>query len=405
MIPYGGLYFFYLLLLLLIPAIILGINEKSLKLYGMAINILFIILLFGSTKKQLLFLLFFYLTECILVVTYSYLRKHFQQRWLLWIMVILSLMPLLMTKSANIFFNKQLGFLGISYLTFKVIQVLIETYDRLITKFSLWEFTYFLLFFPTISSGPIDRSRRFTEDINTILPKSEYVLLAKKGLYKIFLGIFYKFVIGAIISTFWLNKLPSTHTLFNTVNYMYAYSFFLFFDFAGYSLMAIGCSYILGVKTPDNFNLPFISKDIKDFWNRWHMSLSFWFRDYIYTRFVMTSLKKKRFKNRYVVSYIGYLITMLTMGIWHGTEKSYLLYGVYHGCLIVGTDLFHRKSKWYKRMKNNTLWNYFTIFITFHLICFGFLIFSGFLFKNNIIISQLSRDSFIFKIIRKILVH
>lgn len=161
---------------------------------------------------------------------------------------------------------------------------------------------------------------------------------------------------------------------------MYAYSLYLFFDFAGYSLIAIGTSYILGVKTPDNFNLPFISKDIKDFWNRWHMSLSFWFRDFIYTRFVISSLKHKWFKSRYTASYIGFIITMLTMGIWHGNEIYYIIYGLYHGVLIVVTDIYERKSRFYKKHKNSEIYNIFSIIITIHLVCFGFLIFSGRLF-------------------------
>ena len=163
---------------------------------------------------------------------------------------------------------------------------------------------------------------------------------------------------------------------------MYAYSFYLFFDFAGYSLIAVGVSYILGVKTPDNFNMPFISKDIKEFWNRWHMSLSFWFRDFIYTRFVMSSMKKKRFKSRYTSSYIGYIITMGTMGIWHGTEIYYILYGLYHGILIILTDYLQRKSKLYKKYKKNYVFNLASIVLTFHLVCFGFLIFSGRLFMK-----------------------
>ncbi len=72
-----------------------------------------------------------------------------------------------------------------------------------------------------------------------------------------------------------MDKIPKVHSLYNTLSYMYCYSLYLFFDFAGYSLMAIGTGYILGVKVPENFNKPFISKDIKEFWNRWHMSLSF----------------------------------------------------------------------------------------------------------------------------------
>ncbi len=382
MIPYSNLFFFYIIGLILLPGIFLGVMEKPLKLYGLAASLLIIGLLFSDSKLQLFLLVLFYLGELFLVKGYSLLRPKYSQRWILWLTILLALIPLALSKWGHLFTDRLLGFLGISYLTFKVIQMLLEISDGLIKEVKLVDFTYFLLFFPTLSSGPIDRSRRFLAEVNQIIPRHEYLHRVYQGLRKLLLGAGYKFILGNSIYTYWLGKIPTeAHGLVETVNYMYGYSFYLFFDFAGYSLMAIGISYILGVKTPENFDKPFISKDIKDFWNRWHMTLSFWFRDYLYTRFVMASMKKKRFKNRYTASYLGYLLTMGTMGIWHGTEIHYLLYGLYHGGLIVGTDYFQRHSALYKKYKNTPLWVGASTLVTFHLVCFGFLIFSGYLFK------------------------
>lgn len=380
MIPFGDLYFFYILLLLLIPAVIMGLMGKSLKIYGMIVNFIMLAFILQTSKKQAVLLLLFFIGELFLVMLYLKIRHVYSQRWILWIFIFSSLIPLMLVKWGNIFIHRNLGFIGASYLTFKVVQVLIETYDGLISKINIFDFTYFLLFFPAISSGPIDRSRRFIQNINSTLSGSEYVIYLRSGIWKLFTGLAYKFIFGTLINNYWMSKIPHTHGFFTTLNYMYAYSLYLFFDFAGYSLIAVGTSYILGIKTPDNFNLPFISKDIKDFWNRWHMSLSFWFRDFIYTRFVMSSLKNKWFKNRYTASYIGFIITMLTMGIWHGNEVYYIIYGLYHGILIVITDIYERKSKFYKKYKNNEAYNIFSIIITIHLVCFGFLIFSGRLF-------------------------
>ena len=104
-----------------------------------------------------------------------------------------------------------------------------------------------------------------------------------------FLGFLYKYIIGYIIHYYWIINLAiisnGNYALFAIMS-MYSYSFYLFFDFAGYSAFAIGVSYILGIKTPENFNKPFLSRNIREFWNRWHMTLSFWFRDYVYMRFV-----------------------------------------------------------------------------------------------------------------------
>jgi membrane protein involved in D-alanine export len=298
------------------------------------------------------------------------------------IAVLSAILPLILVKTSHLFTSRTVGFLGISYLTFKAVQMIIEIYDGLIKEVNILEFTYFLFFFPTISSGPIDRSRRFMEDINRVPSRAEYAGLLGDGLWKVFRGVGYKFIIAALISKFWMSSIPDSHSFLNTINYMYAYSFYLFFDFAGYSSIAIGTGYILGVKSPENFDKPFISKDIKEFWNRWHMSLSFWFRDFIYTRFVMQALKKKWFKSRYTASYIAFIITMLVMGIWHGTEFFYVIYGFYHGFLIVGTDYFQRKSKLYKKYKNNKWWKYGSVAVTFNLVCFGLLLFSGYLFAK-----------------------
>lgn len=380
MIPFSGLFFFYILFVVLIIAVILGVNEKSIRLYGIAATIFMLSIIFSNSIRQGIYLILFFIGELILIKIYSLIIKKYKQRYILWVMILLSLLPLILVKWGNILIHRNVGFLGVSYLTFKVIQMLIEIYDELITEVKILDFTYFLLFFPTISSGPIDRSRRFNEDIHKKLSSKEYVELLREGIWKLFWGIAYKFIFATLIYSYWMSKIPKEHTIINTLNYMYGYSFYLFFDFAGYSLMAVGTSYILGVKTPDNFNMPFISKDIKEFWNRWHMSLSFWFRDFIYTRFVMASLKNKWFK-KYTASYIGYAITMITMGIWHGNEAYYIIYGAYHGILIIITDYFQRKSSMYKKYKKNKLWNTLSTVVTFNIVCFGFLIFSGYLFK------------------------
>ncbi len=382
MTPYTNALFFYIMALALIPAVILGLFGRNIRYYGLIATLFMLFLIFGQSREQVVYLVIFYLLNLALVKGYCVLIKKYDRRWLIWALVILSLLPLLVVKCWAIFSTTTLGFLGISYVTFRAVQILLEVHDRLITEVSWLDFTYFILFFPTISSGPIDRFRRFAGDLQRTPTGREYLHTLGEGLGKLLIGIGYKFVIGFAIDTYWLTRIPQHHpTFLNTVNYMYAYSFYLFFDFAGYSLIAIGVSYILGIMTPENFNRPFISRDIKDFWMRWHMSLSFWFRDFIYTRFVMAALKKKWFQSKYTASYLGYFITFGLMGFWHGTQAFYLVYGLYHGTLMTLTDLYHRKSGLYRQYKNHWLMIAASVLVTFHLICFGFLIFSGYLFK------------------------
>ena len=159
-------------------------------------------------------------------------------------------------------------FLGISYICFKIIQVVIECYDGVINEIDEFQFIEFLIFFPCLSSGPIDRSRRFAEDDNKIWSRQEYIELLWTGLYKIILGIFYKVACSGFFYYLLQTYFAGKHRPIYLVGYAYIYGLYLFFDFAGYSAMAVGTSYLLGIKTPDNFNKPFLSVDIKDFWNR-----------------------------------------------------------------------------------------------------------------------------------------
>ncbi len=158
---------------------------------------------------------------------------------------------------------------------------------------------------------------------------------------------------------------------------MYGYSLYLYFDFAGYSSFAVGISYLLGIHTPDNFNRPFLAGNIKEFWNRWHMSLSTWLRDHVYMRFMLAAAKGRWFKGKYTASYLGYFLTFGLMGLWHGIEPCYLLYGLYHGTLLVGHDLFTRWNKSRRVWGNGPLWRATGALVTFHLVCLGFLLFSG----------------------------
>jgi membrane protein involved in D-alanine export len=237
------------------------------------------------------------------------------------------------------------------------------------------QFIGFLLFFPSLSSGPIDRSRRYNEDDNKVWKRDEYASMFFDGCFKIVLGLFYKVVCASLIFDLLLKVTISS--ALDLVIYAYVYGFYLFFDFAGYSSMAVGASYILGIKMPENFNKPFLSIDIKDFWNRWHISLSTWFRDFIFTRFMVDSARKKRFKNRLTGAAVGLILNMTIMGIWHGIEPHYILYGVYHGIILAIVEIYQKKSDFYKKNKDKKLYVFCSWFVNLNVVMFGFLIFSG----------------------------
>lgn len=388
MTPYGSFTFFFILAILLAPTIILGLQGKRFQTYNMFVSVIALAIIFSSKLSGAIALILFTIWQITLIKAYISYRKKANNGTVFCAAVIASILPLVLSKFLPYFSHVNwIGFLGISYLTFKGTQLVMETRDGLIKQNpSVSRLLYFILFFPTISSGPLDRFRRFEKDVNAELTKEQYTLLLYEGINKIFLGFLYKYIIGYSINHFFIANLrfiAQSHFQ-NHLFYMYAYSFYLFFDFAGYSAFAIGISYIMGIKSPENFNLPFISRNIKDFWNRWHMSLSFWFRDYVYMRFVFWITKKKWIKNRNLTSNLGYILLFLLMGVWHGLALQYIIYGAYHALLMVAYNSFERFNKKHKWWPNNKFTHVAAIIITFHFVCFGFYIFSGQLFHKGV---------------------
>lgn len=378
---YGDYLYIYILLLSFIPAVILGLRQKNIKFYGIVVSILMVGIIVGTGSINIILFIMFILGELIIVYGYLIIRKKTDNKFIYGFALFCSMLPVIITKlSVKLSFGP-IGFIGLSYLNFKAIQMIIEIYDGTIKEIKFSTLIYFLLFFPTLSSGPIDRYRRFEEDLSKVIPRNEYVNeYLYTGIKKIIIGLGYKFVLAYIINTLWMSKIPTDITFFNGLNYMYAYSLYLFFDFAGYSSFAVGTSYIIGIKTPDNFNKPFLSKDMKEFWTRWHISLSKWFGDYLYSRIVLNSMRKKLFKNRFRASHFAQMVTMFTMGIWHGLEWFYIIYGLYQGGVLVLTDIVQRKSKFYKKHKKEKWFQRTQIVLNFNVACFGLLLFSGYLF-------------------------
>ena len=370
---FEGLDFFGTLIFALIPVILLRLFEKSVYWITLVISIGIAIAVFKEQPNHFINLVVFIMETYVLVRLGFYFREKKSTKYPI---IFFASLLLIAAKTVVIWKVSIFGFLGVSYMTFKVLQIIFETYDGIIKEpIGLIDYLQFLLFFPTISSGPIDRSRRFVEDIHQTIPREEYVELLGTGLFRLLLGLVYKVVLSGLLYLA-MNHIPHRGLLFTTVSYMYLYTFYLFFDFAGYSLMAVGVSNIMGIQTPMNFNKPFLSIDIKDFWNRWHISLSTWLRDFIFSRIVMKSMRHKWFKTRLTTAMVAYMLNMIFMGFWHGLSWSYIIYGVYHGVLMAGFEWYQKKSKFYKKYKQKTAYKVVSWFVTMHLVMIGLLIFS-----------------------------
>ena len=369
---FEGNEFFLLLFVVLLIGFVVNFFEKRKDYYILALSLLFAGAIYGKSRAMIVYLLAFIVYQYFLV----FLAQRIEAKWLK-PLVFISILPLVINKVFALTSLHLLAFIGISYMSFKTIQIMLEISDGLIKeKISVKDYLQFLLFFPTVSAGPIDRSRRFLKEINEVMPRKEYLELAGDGVYRIVLGLLYKVVLSTYVYQMLLT-LNNTGTVVYSIKYMYLYTLYLFFDFAGYSLMAVGSSNILGIQTPMNFNKPFLSVDIKDFWTRWHITLSTWLRDFVFSRVLMQVIRKKWFKNRLHNATYAYMVNMLVMGFWHGLSVSYIVYGFYHGVLMAGFEVYQKKSNFYKKNKNKNWYKLLSWFVTMNLVMVGFFIFSG----------------------------
>ncbi len=369
---FEGNEFFLLLFIVLLIGFVVNFFEKRKDYYILALSLLFAGAIYGKSRAMIVYLLAFIVYQYFLV----FLAQRIEAKWLK-PLLFLSILPLVINKVFALTSLHLLAFIGISYMSFKTIQIMLEISDGLIKeKISAKDYLQFLLFFPTVSAGPIDRSRRFLKEINEVMPRKEYLELAGDGVYRIVLGLLYKIVLSTYVYQMLL-ALNNTDIVVYSIKYMYLYTLYLFFDFAGYSLMAVGSSNILGIQTPMNFNKPFLSVDIKDFWTRWHITLSTWLRDFVFSRVLMQVIRKKWFKNRLHNATYAYMVNMLVMGFWHGLSVSYIVYGFYHGVLMAGFEVYQKKSNFYKKNKNKNWYKLLSWFVTMNLVMVGFFIFSG----------------------------
>jgi len=379
---YSDFFTLFLYTSLLLPAIVLGLLGKRIKWYGIFISIPSLCLVMGLFSRQMVQFLQFLAYEIILLIVYYCFEKRAKSELLYYTVFVLSMVPIALIKlSAHSPQFHGIGLIGISYISFRIWQLIIEIHDQHIEKLSLPDLLYFITFFPTISSGPIDRFRRFQENLHTNLSGMEYAdIYLFAGFKKLLMGVLYKFIFASLINHFIIEKLPDEATLLSTVIYMYAYTLYLFFDFAGYSNFAIGTGFLLGIKVPENFNKPFLSHNMKEFWDRWHISLSKWFGDYLFSRFILNNLRNGTFKSKKTATRCAYMVTMTIMGVWHGFYWHYIFYGVYQGAMLVLTDIY-MKSKAFRKFKTSRFYDAISITVCFQLISFGMLLFSGYLFS------------------------
>ncbi len=290
------------------------------------------------------------------------------------------LIPLVFFKYTNFIYNDVLGLaweqsrkvidlplpLGISFVTFTLIAYTVDVYRHQFPLESrLKMLTGYVLFFPQLIAGPIVLPRQLILQLDR--PKPALSARFRNGIAVFSVGLVKKLVFADQIAKV-VNPVFAGGGDFSSLDYLlatYGFSLQIFCDFSGYSDMAIGLGLLLGVKLPKNFERPYCSASIVEFWRRWHMTLSNWLRDYLYIP--LGGSRNGRFKQIRNV-----LITMVLGGLWHGASWTFVIWGLIHGLVIALTHLI-RWQRLGGPLAATPRW--IKIFVTFHLVTFTWIVF------------------------------
>ncbi len=269
---------------------------------------------------------------------------------------------------------------GISFYTFQNMSYTIDVYrDQLAPRKSIIDYAVFTTFFPQLLAGPIVRATEFFEQLDR--PKSIDLHRIQYALILIAAGYVKKVVLAdnLAISVDDVFFAPAAANPWHTLFALYAFAFQIYFDFSGYTDIAIGLALLLGFEFPKNFNYPYLATSCQAFWRRWHMTLSRWLRDYLYIALG---------GNRHGLSRTtaALMTTMILGGLWHGASWNFVIWGTLHGCFLVFERSVASKIKWWN--SGNRLAIFVRWLITFHLICFAWIFFRSPDFSTSIQIVQ-----------------
>lgn len=246
--------------------------------------------------------------------------------------------------------------IGISFYTFQSLSYLIDVYRREIPPSkNLLDYAFYMTFFPHLVAGPIVRAKDFLPQIKHPLAL-DYPLL-KEGFFRLTVGLLKKLLIADYLAKYvdLIHDAPGGFSGFEHYASMYAYSFQIYFDFSGYSDIAIGIALLLGYRLNENFDNPYAASNITVFWRKWHISLSQWLRDYIY---IPLGGNRRGMFNMYLFL----IITMFVGGLWHGADWKFVVWGLGHGALLVMHKLAVKKET------QNRLLRFGGTILTFHLV-------------------------------------
>ena len=342
------------------------------------ISFSYCLFLYPNPERILIFVAYGFMVYKI-----SSIKNKLNDFWSIFIYIF----PLLLMKLFNVLPELKsdvktfLQISGISYMTFKMLQIHFD--HRSSPKISFLRYFTFMAFPPSLLIGPIDRYERFNADIDQGFNSVNQETFLK-GLDFLLLGILFKYILAVALDQLVLTHIVVDNKMIYHLSYMYTYLLYLFFDFAGYSLLAMGAGYLLGIRLPQNFNKPFLALNPKEFWQRWHKSLGDWLNDYFFKPILKYFTTQKMFSPIQRQS-LALLLTFTLMGAWNGFELHFVVSGVLFGIYSVIHNYYQvtcRKKGYDVFFGNmNPTWvRILSIAIMFNAVSFSIYIFSGKLF-------------------------
>lgn len=255
--------------------------------------------------------------------------------------------------------------IGISFFTFQAVGYLMDVYyQRIKAERNWWDYMLFVSFFPQIMSGPISKAKDLLPQIKSYRRFDE--TMATQGLKWFVWGLFLKVMMADRLGMY-VDKVLDNYMFNSGTSCLLAaiyYSFQIYGDFAGYSFMALGVGKLMGFNLINNFQRPYLSTSITDFWRRWHISLSTWLKDYVYIPLGGSRCSKAR-------NYWNIFLTFLVSGIWHGANWTFIFWGILHGVFQIIEKMFG----WQKVSTTNLPVRFGRIFLTFTLVTIAWIFF------------------------------
>ncbi len=274
-----------------------------------------------------------------------------------------------------------LSWLGYSYFAFRLMHTIRDRQTGRLPPVTLSEYMNYVIFFPSFTAGPIDRIERFNKDLCAPLPlaNEDWIEAGRR----LFTGLFKKFVVADLLAVISINdvlvsKVENGAWLWV---FLYAYALRLYFDFSGYTDIAIGLGRLMGIRLPENFSAPYLKSNLTLFWNSWHITLTQWFRSYVFNPLTRAMRSARQPFPVWSVILVAQLATMSLIGLWHGITLGFVAWGLWHG---VGLFVHNRWSDfvrprvpaWMQRGRGQWLASAAGIFLTFNYVALGWLFFT-----------------------------